>query len=87
MYSLIENETKNLMVANGRIEYAFAIVDQAVPPEIKAGPHRLINTLVGLIVGFGAGAVMAAGLDWLRRWRGGDRPAADSLQTVSAARS
>jgi uncharacterized protein involved in exopolysaccharide biosynthesis len=70
MYNLIENETKSLMVANGRVDYAFEVVDPAVAPELKAGPHRLLNTLLGLIGGFALGAALAfvaARLRGLRR--------------------
>ncbi|MBS0418953.1 MAG: hypothetical protein JSR66_14665 [Proteobacteria bacterium] len=59
MYSIIENETKTLMVANGRIDYAYEVVDPAVPPELKAGPHRLLNTLIGLVLGFVLGSGIA----------------------------
>lgn len=55
MYDLIESETKTLMLANARTEYAFTIVDPAVPPEIKISPKRaemvFVGTLVGLIIG------------------------------------
>jgi len=59
MYNLIENETKTLMLANGRREYAFQVVDPAVAPELKAGPHRLLLTLIGFTIGFGLAAVTA----------------------------
>lgn len=59
MYSLVENEMKTLMAANGRADYAFEVVDPAVAPERKVGPHRLIQTLVGLVIGFAVGAVVA----------------------------
>jgi uncharacterized protein involved in exopolysaccharide biosynthesis len=59
MYDLIESETKTLMLANGRPEYAFTVVDPAVPPEIKTSPHRAIMVLVGLAVGFMVGAIIA----------------------------
>jgi uncharacterized protein involved in exopolysaccharide biosynthesis len=59
LYTLIENETKTLMLANGRPEYAFTVVDPAIPPELKAGPHRAIITLIGLSLGFIAGALIA----------------------------
>jgi len=63
MYSLIESETKNLMIANGRVEYAFTVVDPAVPPELKLGPHRLLNTLVGIMLGFALGVAIAWALN------------------------
>ena len=58
MFDIIENETKQLMLAKGRIEYAFEVVDPAVAPEIKVRPKRSVIVLVGLVLGFlvGAGA-------------------------------
>ena len=70
MYNLVENETKTLMVANGRKEYAFEVVDPAVAPERKVGPHRLVQTVVGLVVGFALAAVIAFILDRMPRRRG-----------------
>jgi uncharacterized protein involved in exopolysaccharide biosynthesis len=57
---LIENETKTQMLANGRKEYAFTVVDPAVPPELKIRPHRAVIVLFGLALGFllGSGAVL-----------------------------
>jgi uncharacterized protein involved in exopolysaccharide biosynthesis len=63
MYSIIENETKTLMVANGRVDYAFEVVDPAVPPEVKAGPHRLLNTIFGAALGFILGSLIAFVVD------------------------
>ena len=63
MYDLIENETKTLMLANGRPEYAFTVVDPAVAPEIKTSPHRTIMVLVGLAVGFMIGSSIAFGIN------------------------
>jgi uncharacterized protein involved in exopolysaccharide biosynthesis len=57
LYNLIESETKTLMLANARTEYAFTIVDPAVPAELKSCPHRaimiIVGTLLGLMVGLG----------------------------------
>jgi len=75
MYNLVENETKTLMLANGRPEYAFQVVDPAVTPELKAGPHRLIQALVGLTVGFGFAAVIALLRERVGRHRRGVSPA------------
>jgi LPS O-antigen subunit length determinant protein (WzzB/FepE family) len=59
MYSIIESETKTLMLANGRREYAFEVVDPAVAPEIKVSPHRALMTLIGLALGAMVGAAAA----------------------------
>jgi uncharacterized protein involved in exopolysaccharide biosynthesis len=69
LYSLVENETKTLMVANGRADYAFEVVDPAVAPERKIGPHRLIMTLIGLVLGFALGTVVAFIRDRVQRHR------------------
>ncbi len=71
MYSLIENETKTLMIANGRTDYAFEVVDPAVPPERKVWPHRLVMTVIGFTVGFGFATLIAFVVDRIRRYRRG----------------
>lgn len=67
IFNLIESETKTLMVANGRTEYAFRVVDPAVPPEIRSGPHRTLLLLAGLLVGAFLGGVGVLTADWVRR--------------------
>jgi uncharacterized protein involved in exopolysaccharide biosynthesis len=67
LYDIIKNETKTLMLANGRDDYAFETVDPAVPPERKVGPHRAIMTLVGLAIGGVLGTIMAFIRDRIRR--------------------
>jgi uncharacterized protein involved in exopolysaccharide biosynthesis len=56
MYNLIEAETKKLMLANARTEYAFTVVDPAVSPEIRIRPQRtyivLVGTMIGAMIGF-----------------------------------
>jgi uncharacterized protein involved in exopolysaccharide biosynthesis len=73
MYTLIENETKTLMVANGRTEYAYEVVDPAIAPELKLGPHRLLNTLLGIMLGFGLGVAAAFVLNRIHQIREGVR--------------
>jgi uncharacterized protein involved in exopolysaccharide biosynthesis len=76
LYDIIKNETKTLMLANGRDEYAFETVDPAVPPERKVGPHRAVMTLVGLALGGFLGTAIAFIRDRIRRHRAGvPRPA------------
>ncbi len=59
LYNLIENETKTLMLANARQEYAFSIVDLAVKPELRVRPKRTMMVLVGLVLGGLLGLVVA----------------------------
>jgi uncharacterized protein involved in exopolysaccharide biosynthesis len=56
MYQLLESETKKLMLANERIEYAFSVADPGVAPEIRSFPKRT------LIVGGGLGVGLFVGL-------------------------
>src|SRR5205807_6152528 len=51
LYNLIESETKKLMLANERIEYAFSVADPAVAPEIRASPKRTLLALGGTGLG------------------------------------
>jgi uncharacterized protein involved in exopolysaccharide biosynthesis len=67
IFNLIESETKTLMLANGRTEYAFRVVDPAVSPEIRSGPHRTLLLATGLLVGLFLGGVAVLTVDWVRR--------------------
>jgi uncharacterized protein involved in exopolysaccharide biosynthesis len=60
---LIEAETKNLMLAHGRVEYAFTIVDPAVPPEMRFSPRRTLLVISGLFIGGFVGSLVA----WARK--------------------
>jgi len=57
IYSLLELQIKNAMLARGTPEYALRVVDAAVPPERPAAPRPLLWTLAGLCTGFFAGAL------------------------------
>jgi uncharacterized protein involved in exopolysaccharide biosynthesis len=59
LYRLIENETKQLMLANGKIEYAFTVIDPAVAPEIRVSPKRTLMTLIGFAIGCVLGSIIA----------------------------
>ena len=59
IYNLIESETKTLMLANVRTEFAFTVIDPAVPPERKYRPHRSQYLLLGLCLGFAIGVLAA----------------------------
>jgi uncharacterized protein involved in exopolysaccharide biosynthesis len=69
MYKLVENETKTLMLANARPEYAFTTVDPAVPPELRSSPQRTLMVLFGLVLGFTIGVGAAFGHHLYRRNR------------------
>lgn len=69
MYNLIESQTKTLMLANGRAEYAFMMVDPAVPPEKRISPKRTLMVLSGLVIGGLIGTAVALFYDASRRRR------------------
>lgn len=49
--SLIEEQTKKLMLANSRTEYMFKVIDPAFVPEEKSGPKRTIIVIVTTFFG------------------------------------
>jgi uncharacterized protein involved in exopolysaccharide biosynthesis len=67
IFSLIENETKTLMLANARTEYAFTVIDPAVPPERKIGPHGSLYAIFGAFMG----SIVAISVAYFRRARAG----------------
>ncbi|MEO8016291.1 MAG: Wzz/FepE/Etk N-terminal domain-containing protein [Pseudomonadota bacterium] len=69
MFGLVENETKNHMLASTREEYAFTVVDPAATPESRVWPRRGVMVLTGLGLGIGFGAFLALGLNFWRRHR------------------
>lgn len=67
MYNLIESQTKTLMLANGRTDYAFTVVDPAVTPEKRFSPRRTLMVGSGFVIGLILGALIAIGYDsWTR---------------------
>ena len=71
MYDLVKSETQTLMLANARDEYAFSVIDPAVAPEERISPQRRVMVMIGLVLGAAAGAVLAFGLHFWRRYRSG----------------
>ncbi|KRS21851.1 lipopolysaccharide biosynthesis protein [Alishewanella sp. WH16-1] len=51
LFSLIEEQTKTLMLANVRSEYVFKTVDPAVVAEKKAKPARALICILGVMLG------------------------------------
>lgn len=59
LYSLIETETRKIMVANSREQYLFKIIDKAIPAERRTSPVRRVIVMVGTILGFFIGIIIA----------------------------
>ncbi|WP_235075935.1 Wzz/FepE/Etk N-terminal domain-containing protein [Marinomonas profundimaris] len=59
-YQLIEEQTKNLMLAEVQEEFAFKVIDPAVVPEEKAGPKRALICVLAVLLGgmLGMGIVL-----------------------------
>lgn len=51
LFSLVEEQTKTLMLANARSEYVFKTLDPAVVPERKAKPARALICILGVMLG------------------------------------
>jgi uncharacterized protein involved in exopolysaccharide biosynthesis len=69
MYSLVETETKNLMLANARKEYAFRVIDPAVQPLDRIRPKRTLMVLMGGVLGGVVGLMALFGHRFARRLR------------------
>lgn len=63
LYRLIEAQTKAIALAHAREEYAFKVIDPALPPERPLPRKRLLTVALG----FMAGMVVAMGAVLLRR--------------------
>jgi uncharacterized protein involved in exopolysaccharide biosynthesis len=71
LYNLMETETNRLMLAKGRAEYAFTIVDPAVPAEVRRSPQRTLMVLLGGVIGGILGVIVALVHHALARRRAG----------------
>lgn len=69
MYELIQSETKTLMLANARADFAFTVVDPAVAPEKRFKPKRKLMVASGLAIGFVLASLFVFGRDTVRRYR------------------
>lgn len=74
MYSLIETETKTVMLANARAEYAFTVVDPAVAPEVRTRPKRKLIVLSGGALGLFFGVLAAFAINLYRQLRTRELP-------------
>lgn len=50
IYRLIETQVNNSMLANVQREYAFRVLDPAVPPELRIRPQRTLMVIAGAFV-------------------------------------
>lgn len=59
MYNLISQESQRLMLAKGRVDYAFTVADPAVKPEMRVSPKRTLLVLSGFMGGLFLGSYIA----------------------------
>jgi uncharacterized protein involved in exopolysaccharide biosynthesis len=71
IYTVLESEIKNVMLARGPGDYALKVIDPAVPPERQSSPKPLIL----IPAGFAAGLFLSLLVLFLRSlWRSAPRP-------------
>ncbi|NRA54159.1 MAG: LPS O-antigen length regulator [Gammaproteobacteria bacterium] len=51
LYEIIEEQTKTIMFAEVREQYAFKTIDPALVPELKDGPKRALICVLGVLLG------------------------------------
>jgi uncharacterized protein involved in exopolysaccharide biosynthesis len=66
-YELIEEQTKSMMLAQVRDEYALKIIDPAVVPETKISPKRALISMVAGILGAIFGVLAVLVLPFIRK--------------------
>lgn len=57
--SLLESEIQKLMLARGRIEFSFRVIDPAVPPLRRSYPQRTLIVLAATVLGGFLGVLIA----------------------------
>src|SRR5690606_2577491 len=67
LFSLIEEQTKTVMLANVRDEYVFKTIDPAVVAEKKAKPARALIVILVVILGGMLSGVVALILHFNRK--------------------
>ena len=68
LFELIEGETRKLMLADARKDYALVVIDRAVAPEERVSPRRKLIVLAGGALGFAFASIyVLARLSCLRR--------------------
>ncbi len=72
IFNLIEAQTKNIMFANVRDEYAFKIIDPAVVPEQRIKPKRKLIVILGFMVGFMLSIFLAFLINFIRNQKQGN---------------
>jgi len=67
IYTVLETEIKQEMLARGTDEYAFKVLDAAKPPEKAASPQKIVWVLMGWLVGLLVSVLWVLGRSAWRR--------------------
>ena len=75
IYRLIEAQTHSIMIAETREDYAFKVIDPAVPADLDRfiRPRRQLMVLVSAMMGFAIASFTAIWRDYLRRLKDEDQ--------------
>jgi uncharacterized protein involved in exopolysaccharide biosynthesis len=79
IYSLLQTQLNNLMLARGTEQYALKVLDPAQPPEKPSSPLPVLWTVAGLLGGFLISLALAFAL--------GDEPALTDRESAPRGRS
>jgi uncharacterized protein involved in exopolysaccharide biosynthesis len=63
---LLERELQKLMLARGRADFAFRVVDTAYVPRERSWPKRIPIVVTSTLLGFGLGVMIAFIRNWSR---------------------
>lgn len=73
IYRLLEAQTKKVMLANARDQYAFKVIDPAVAPEQKIKPKKALIVSLGFMVGLMLSVLLAFLLSAIRKAKTEDK--------------
>jgi len=84
IYRLIEAQTKNIMLANVREEFAFKVIDPALAPEEPTKPKRKLMVILGFMVGLMLSIFLAFLLSFIKNQKVQDKPAAAPTGSIAS---
>ena len=67
--ALMTTELNKSMLANVQQEYAFRVLDEAVVPNRRASPNRVLIAAAGVALGVAVGIALALMVDYRKRLR------------------
>ncbi len=84
IYRLIEAQTKNIMLANVREEFAFKVIDPALAPEEPTKPKRKLMIILGFMVGLMLSVFLAFFLSFIKNQKAQDKPAVTPAHSIAS---